>query len=189
MKLLFFTRLLGAAAVTVALAGCGGGSDPVATSSPPPPPPPPPPINVAAVLAQLEGSGAIPKLDRTTSLSGPDSNGNGVRDDIDAYIQSKFTNLTQRQAAAQTAKALQSTLTVDAANKDATTAVSQSMTNATHCLYSRFADVQGANSPGAVSRDLEAMTANTKARLKAYLAYNSARDGTTSSLPKGDTCE
>ena len=38
-------------------------------------------------------------------------------------------------------------------------------------------------------KELEGVTTNTKARLLAYLAYNKALDGTSSSLPVGDTCE
>lgn len=40
-----------------------------------------------------------------------------------------------------------------------------------------------------MSTDLEAMTTNTKKRLLAYLAYNKARSGTVSTMPKGDTCD
>ncbi len=39
-------------------------------------------------IAQLEKSGQIPSLDRTNTLLGIDANNNGVRDDIEAYINS-----------------------------------------------------------------------------------------------------
>jgi len=37
--------------------------------------------------------------------------------------------------------------------------------------------------------EIVAMTTSTEKRLKAYLDYNSALDGNTWGLPKGDTCE
>lgn len=36
---------------------------------------------------------------------------------------------------------------------------------------------------------IESLTTNTKERLLAYLNYNSARSGSVSSYPEGDTCE
>jgi len=37
-------------------------------------------------VKHLEQSGLIPVLDRSADLAGPDLDNNGIRDDIDAYI-------------------------------------------------------------------------------------------------------
>lgn len=142
----------------------------------------------------MEEKGELPKLERGTAISGPDTNANGVRDDIDAIVTARFSEPAQRSAAVQSARAYQSSLTVDTTNKAATVAVSQAMMNATNCLFEKFpmgetAPAAGATTPGALSRELEAMTANTKPRLQAYLKFNKALDGTVSSVPKGSTCE
>ena len=42
-------------------------------------------------------SGAIPKLDRGPTLEGVDANGNGIRDDVDAFIDSDYS--TERSGA------------------------------------------------------------------------------------------
>lgn len=65
----------------------------------------------AQVLA-MEDSGEITKLDRTDSLLGTDSNNNGIRDDIDTYINQTFTNPKEQKAVRQLASALQATLSV-----------------------------------------------------------------------------
>jgi hypothetical protein len=168
----------------LALAGCDHDRD-----DQPPPPPPPPPSTPADVLKQLERDGKLPTLDRSPSVAGPDANGNGVRDDIDTYIQQRFADPAQRAAAVQIAKAMQGALLADITNAEASATASRHISNAVHCLYSRFPDTEGANAPAAVGNEIEAITANTKPRLLAYLAFNKALDGTTSSLPKGDTCE
>jgi len=112
-----------------------------------------------------------------------------VRDDLDAYIQKTFQDPLQRAAVTQSARAMQSAITVDVTNPEATAAVGRSISRSTHCMFARFSDNQGALSPMAIDEKIEAMTANTIARMKAYLSYNKSRNGTVSSLPKGDTCD
>jgi hypothetical protein len=184
MKLTKAARLLGCAAMAMTLAACGGhdNNEPPAQSQTALP-------TAEAAIAQLENSGAIPKLDRSASLAGPDADGNGVRDDIDAYINGKFTDEKQRKAVLQKARAMQKAVLVDAANKDATKIVSLELMNSTNCMHESFPSKDGGIAPGSVSRKIEAITSNTKLRLKAYLAFNKALDGTTSSLPVGGTCE
>ncbi|WPX33714.1 hypothetical protein RHM62_07815 [Actimicrobium sp. CCC2.4] len=179
-----FIRLLGCTAMAVTLAACGGrdNNDAPAQSQAAPP-------TAEAAIAQLENSGAIPKLDRSASLAGPDADGNGVRDDIDAYINGKFTDGKQRKAVLQDARAMQKAVLVDATDKVAAKTVSLRLMDSTSCLFSVFPDGAGLTSPESVSRKIEAITSNTKSRLKAYLAYNKSLDGSVGSLPIGDTCE
>ena len=58
-----------------------------------------------------------------------------------------------------------------------------------HCIVLRFSGSDGSKNAGVVLRELESVTANTKARIKAYLAYSKAMDGAVLSLPEGDTCD
>lgn len=139
--------------------------------------------------AQLAVEAQLPTLDRSESIAGPDTDRNGVRDDIDTYLLQRFPDQTQRAAAIQMAKAIQSAVLAGGSSADASAAASHQIFNAVNCLGDRFDGMEGANSHGAVLREIESITTNTKARLLAYLAYNKSRNGTASSFPQGDTCE
>jgi hypothetical protein len=54
-----------------------------------------------------------------------------------------------------------------------------------NCIIDVLGNGEGSEAP----RFLESMSSNTKARLQAYIAYNKARNGTSSTFPRGDTCE
>jgi len=179
-------KLLVAAAVLL-LSGCSGGSGgsegsgggaPATTGQTP-----------KEKIATLEASGAIPKLDRSSTISGIDANANGVRDDIEAYITSNYTVAPQKAAAIQTAKAVQATLLVDTTNITAVKEANIKLSKAVHCTYLRFDGSNSSKTPAQVSQEIESMTTNTKERLKAYLNFNKALDGTSWAMPEGDTCE
>ena len=83
---------------------------------------------------------------------------------------------------------MQSSLLVNVSNINGVKTTQRQITRATSCVYARFAgDLE--KPPAKVSKELEAITANTRQRLTAYLAYNKALDGTSWSMPEGDTCE
>ena len=138
-------------------------------------------------IQALERSGALPALDRSASITGPDVNNNGVRDDIEDYIASLPLSAVQKRAALQKAKALQNTLIVDIQDKTALQKVGDGLMASTNCL----GDVMAPDSQGRseLSGKIESMTANTKARAQRYIQYNSARSGSVTRLPAGDTCE
>ena len=141
-----------------------------------------------AQLAVLEATGKLPKLERGPTLQGIDANGNGIRDDIDAYIAAQYPLPAQRAAAVQTAKALQATLFVAPQDVAAAKSAARLVANAVHCVFSQFSGGAASKEPARVLKELEAITTNTKPRLLAYLAYNKTLDGSVSSLPMGGTC-
>lgn len=148
------------------------------------------PVNpAAAAIAALEANGSIPKLDRSESLAGPDLDGNGVRDDVDAWIKSKLTDPKQIAAAMQSAKVIQRAILVDKSNKVEVKAVGLALSWAVHCV-SILSPADGSTSIlQEVDGKIESISTNTKARLKAYLEYNRARNGSATTLPSGNTCE
>ncbi len=164
-------------ALTLAVAGCGGGKNAEAQASP------------QEKIAQLEASGALPKLERLPILEGMDANRDGVRDDIETHIHRKYTDPAQRRAAMQTARAYQQMLLADRNDAVALDAASRAGARAVNCLSTIFPSVEEFKLGHQMSTELEALTTNTKERLRAYLAYNKARSGTVSRLPKGDTCD
>src|SRR5690554_8006694 len=70
--------------LALALVACGDNDSDTSKSASQPPETPP-----AVTLQSLEDSGEIPKLDRSASLPGTDTDTNGIRDDIDEYIRSE----------------------------------------------------------------------------------------------------
>lgn len=167
------------------LAACGGSSGDGRT----------PPVQnetetPAQRVAALESSGAIPSLDRAPGLTGTDADANGVRDDVDRHIAANFTDSVQRGAATQFARAMQQALTADLGDVAATKAIAARGSRAVNCIYLRFANAgNAALAPARVVEELRGVTANTRERLSAYLAYARALDGTSSTLPEGDTCD
>lgn len=142
-----------------------------------------------AQLAALEAARTIPALERGGALGGIDTNGDGVRDDVEAYITANYPDVPQRAAARQAARALQAALFVNAQDVAAAKDVSRRVTSAARCIFNRFPGPPNSQHPARVMKELEGVTTNTKARLLAYLAYNKLLDGSSSSLPVGDTCE
>jgi hypothetical protein len=145
--------------------------------------------SLESAVARLEASGQLPVLDRTDSLAGIDANANGVRDDIERHIERKYTEPAQRKVAMQTARALQKKLFENSNDAAALDAVSAMGMRAANCRGSVFPGPDDGPASWQMVTDLESMTTNTKKRLLAYLAYNKARSGSVSTLPKGDTCE
>ena len=174
-------RRFGAAWLVAAVSACGAGDPPSARDALPGN------ASLKSQIQALERSGALPALDRSTSITGPDANNNGVRDDIEAYIAGLPLSDAQKRAAIQAAKALQRTLTADLQDKVALQKVGDGLMASTKCLGDRFApDI---SSKSELSGKIEAMTANTKERARRYNQYNSARSGSVTSMPDGDTCE
>ena len=163
IKKILFASLLGI------LAGCDGDSSGIVTDT-------------------AKTSNAIPNLERGNTLVGTDINANGVRDDVEAILTSNYTSSIQLAAAIQTAKAMQNALTVDATDIAAVKVVDRDISRGINCIYSKFDGANNSKQPAKVVQELEAITTNTKQRLLAYLKFNKALDGTSSALPKEDTC-
>ena len=165
------------------LTACGEGSSGAASAALP--------LSDVQKIAALEASGDIPKLDRSASIGGPDANGNGVRDDVEAYITQKYPQADQRAAVMQHAAAMQSALLVDKTNISAVKAVSVKSSRAVNCVFRKL-DPSGDptnTKPDAAIDDVSALTTNTKARLTAYLSYGRALSGSVLSVPVGNSCE
>ncbi len=204
---LVITRCVGAAALAVILSACGGKSSspnmvpaeapsavsmispaspasPSSSASSPSTPVVAPPTLKMQIEA-LETQGKLPKLDRSVSIVGPDANSNGVRDDIEAYIDTLVLTAAQKRAAMQDARALQKTLTVDLTDKTALQGVGDGLMASTKCLGENFTSP----SRSQLSQRIESITANTRERSKRYMDYNAARSGSVTSYPTVDTCE
>lgn len=164
-------------ALALAVTGCGGGGSSA------------PALTPQEQIAQLEASGALPTLERGTSIAGTDANANGVRDDIERHIEKKYTVPAQRAAAMQTARDYQQMLLVDKTDAVVVQALIDSGARASNCSFEVFGGIDGFQRGYQMSRELEAMTTNTKGRLIAYLDFNRAASGSVSSSPKENVCD
>lgn len=189
-------------APTAAALATGPGTVPPTTAAPPPPAASTPASAVPAPagaapttmptptlkeqIAALERSGGYPKLDRSSDIVGPDVNKNGVRDDIEAWLNTLQVSDAQRKALMQDARATQRTLVVDLKDKAALQRTGEGLTASTNCGGDNFSPYATWSS---LAGKIEAMTANTKERAVRYMQYNAARSGSSTTLPDGNTCE
>lgn len=184
MKLHFKVMGLVIAVSTVltACGGGGGGSPPTTTT----PSATTPSATIQETIRTLEISGKLPTLDRSASIVGPDTNANGVRDDVDAYIAAQGYTAPQLKAAQQSAKAQADIFLVDISNQGTLRSSDLSLQKSIKCLYLRFSDPIQAHTVG---KNIEKITVNTKVRVEAYIKYQIAMNGKVLASPQGDTCE
>ncbi len=149
-------------------------------------------------IAQLEQEGKLPILDRSEDLAGPDENDNGIRDDVDTYIDKEFKPyldqgiITQKQfnAIEQVARGFQVAVTTYIPEDDQALAKANAMASdkifskANDCLVYRFwyehpeLETKQTNQ---IKKDtfyrLRAVTMNTEQRVKHYLSQDKYFDG------------
>jgi hypothetical protein len=147
---------------------------------------PGPAPSIAEQIAALERSGAYPALDRSTDIAGPDANNNGVRDDIEAWINAQPVNDAQRKALMQEARALQGTLTVSLKDQNAVQAADDRLAASSQCGSIQFSPYDAFSK---LARRIEAMTANTSERAGRYMQFDAPLSGSSSRLPNGNTCD
>lgn len=139
---------------------------------------------IAQTILAAESFGKLPILNRDNTLLGVDADGNDVRDDIDAYINTLSDTPKQKKALHQNHKAFNAALTVDITDKVAVEKVGQMETDAIHCGYLVY-DTDAYKKLGKI----EKLTLNTRTRYQTYFKYNSTLNGSVVTLPTKDTCE
>jgi len=147
-------------------------------------------------LADLERTGVLPALDRSTSLAGPDTNVNGIRDDIDAYIAALPASDAVKKAARQVARVQQQSMLIDLNDRPALKALADASMASTVCMSASAKaglpeeqHSKAADECFAITLKIEAITANTPERAERYLGYMRALHRTTTRYPEGKVCE
>ncbi|WP_052238196.1 hypothetical protein [Vibrio sinaloensis] len=134
-----------------------------------------------------------PVLNRDDTLKGVDADENGIRDDIDEFINTLVIPENERGYYQQSARHLQTVFEYDySAGTEVDTEVaelhSEKLLPIIHCLEQLGLDWDDAVS----TKDIvHALTLNTKLRSQHYASYNKVLDGTgvEFSEPTGDDCE
>lgn len=146
------------------------------------------PLTPAQKIAKMETDGELPTLERTNTIAGIDEDQNGIRDDIDAYIEKTYSSEAQKKAVSQYAKSLQASLLVDTEDKIALKATTNVKARAISCIFEKIPYGKSPDGDRVVGEILS-ITTNTKQRLLAYVALDKALDGTVISSPSGDVCD
>ena len=176
--------------IVLVLTACGGGKSPESPTTPTAE------RDMKEQLAALEKAGELPALDRSTSIAGPDVDGNGIRDDIDAYIAALPVNDAMKKATRQVARVQQKALLIDLNDRSTLLALSDASMASTACM-SETAEmgvpleqhIRVRRAGHAIALKIEAITANTPERADRYMAYMRALHGTTTTYPEGKVCE
>ncbi|MEZ8099359.1 chromosome partitioning protein ParA [Vibrio bivalvicida] len=134
-----------------------------------------------------------PLLDRSESLTGTDVNNDGIRDDIEAFIDALEVTEPIRKALKQEARQAQESLYHDWSEKTNTNIrkaldIADKYGKVLACKEFVGIPVRDRTNTG---RTVDALTYNTKARTMTYLAYNHLLDGSVSTLlePEAHYCE
>lgn len=154
--------------LTIFLTACGGGKSPDKPSN----------------SAEPTVKAPHIALDEGTDVHGTDADHNGIRDDIDSFIDISGETPARQAALRQLSASLHQAVTTDVAQTVALKITAGQVNLAIACMWDRF-DVHQVSAH--VTR-MEALTANTKERSRAYEAYNQAVSGMSFSLPKGNGC-
>lgn len=162
------------------LTACGDDSDEPAQNEPP--------LTSAQKITKMEQSGELPMLERTDTVEGVDTDQNGIRDDIDAYIKTTYPNEEQQKAVAQYARSLQASLLIDKDNKIAVKTAANEQAKAISCIFEKIPSEQSRIN-GSIVEEMIGVTTNTKQRLLEFISLNKALDGTVTSVPSGDVCD
>lgn len=151
---------------------------------------PPPAIEqgkVADAVKELEKEGKYPVLDRSDTLLGVDNNKNGIRDDIEKYIDTmKDTTDDQKSALKQTAYTFNYRLStdVDVTKEETLTKYMDMYDRAANCLEKYYGD-----NYSKYDEALLAYTFNTKKRLEVYLRSNESGSGMVFKLNTKGGCD
>ncbi|RZI43936.1 hypothetical protein EGT07_00430 [Herbaspirillum sp. HC18] len=132
----------------------------------------------------------IDNEDMTSGLKGIDADNNGIRDDIDRLIAAKYAATSAvKKAAEQKARALQKNM--EATTRKETLAAADEIMRAGQCTYKTLphATEQDAKFRGQMSKEIEALTANTKERFTAYWKAESLKSGAVFSQPDEPICD
>ncbi|MCU8324103.1 chromosome partitioning protein ParA [Vibrio vulnificus] len=200
------TRTLMTMLVVASVAGCNSSSDSRSTS--PSPASATPSIQIEKtdeLIATLKSQKTIndqlmviyeryePLLDRSDSLTGPDTNQDGIRDDIEAFIDVLEVTEPVRNVLKQKARYSQEAISHDFEsatdeNERLSYKISEKYNKVLACYDYLKVSVEDSTQ---ISRTVRALTYNTKARTLAYLAYNRLLNGTGSTLlsPEEKYCE
>jgi hypothetical protein len=142
-------------------------------------------------LTEVQEVSTLTEIQGQTSagLKGTDDNANGIRDDIDQFIEQKFSYTPEiKRAAEQEARALQQFMEVK--TKEEALKAAEQIARATSCTFKRLSDpIRDYEKRQALSKEIEVWTTNTKERLFKYLESSKLIGGAYFMQPIEPVCD
>lgn len=123
------------------------------------------------------------------SMGGDDENGNGIRDDVDAFVDSFFKDPKELLAVRQFARVIQSIMLADLSDAAAIKSLAQVRSEAINCVNLRIPPPWVTKNPRVIIARIEQVYANTKARLAKFSSFPKAPAGPDLPSPDRDTCD
>lgn len=142
-------------------------------SAMPTPTPSPTPVTVSQAIQSV-----LPKLDQSGSLGGPDTNSNGIRDDVDTFLSAQTLAASERTFLVSHAKALQGVMLMNVNNSGDVSRQFKILAQSLFCSRPATATIAG------LEDRLLYLTFNTPERLAQYERFNKAASGL--SITTGD---
>jgi hypothetical protein len=122
-------------------------------------------------------------------IRGIDLNNNGIRDDIDAYIEKQSYSIAQLAAVKQHARLIQAAIVFTSKNREDARVIAMQDGVAIDCIYKAFQSLEAPDNAAAVAQKIESLTANNMARKISYQKFSQLISGMAFQLPKESTCE
>lgn len=143
--------------------------------------------DAAQIIKQAQADGTAPRLNFGADLAGPDDDGNGVRDDIDAYVDGLMDTGVQKAALRRLSKSIQSNMLAGAQDTKKSEIRSETgeLLRAMSCMYIAY----GSQGRSARIDEIERYTLNTFPRLQASEQFDQKIDGHVLALPSGEVCD
>jgi len=145
----------------------------------------------SSILTEVQEVSSLTEIQGQTSagLKGTDDNANGIRDDIDQFIEQKFSYRPEiKRAAEQEARALQQFMEVK--TKEEALKAAEQMARATSCTFKILSDpIRDYEKRQALSKEIEVWTTNTKERLFKYLESSKLIGGAYFMQPVEPVCD
>jgi len=143
-------------------------------------------LDVPGAIAQMEAEGSAPMLDRGDSMKGEDANDNGIRDDIEGFIESTPVSEEQKVGLSAYAKGMQKIQTSEEMTPEVALSITDSYIPGYFCMTTFTENNEELRR---ISEEISAFTANTPDRAERYLAYNASMDGASINLPSPAQCQ
>lgn len=185
--------LLASALFLTACSGSGAATTPAGTPSGTgsPTEPIPAKTSLESVPMILDPSRVPPEPDaavNNATVSGIDSNNNGIRDDVERWIAQTYPNSARMRAAvAQVAKSLQDyIITSSTMTRDSAYQAALKGGDAVSCLVDSRA---ATNSTSGRIKEIMAIQMNTRARTLSYYAFQDALGSRLFKSADGDKCD
>lgn len=114
--------------------------------------------------------------DTSAGLKGVDANGDGIRDDVNTYIDTNFSHSAQEKSAAeQYAKSIQ--LLMEASSKEEALAAGDATGKSVACVHRVLNGKESFDQSQRLINEIRALTTNTRERFSAYLNANKLGSG------------